>query len=68
VIEDRRLPCRSVVAGVTSLGKPACDVVRVRGVLKILQVTRHASGARQVVIVVTVAIAALPWRNFVGAS
>lgn len=68
MIERRRLPRRSVVAGVAGLGKSAGDVVRVRGVLKILQVTRYASLASQVVVVVAVAIATLPGRDGVGAG
>jgi len=68
VIECRRLPCRSVVAGFAGLGKSACHMVRVRGVLEILQVTRHASPARQVVVVVGVAIATLPGWDSMGAG
>ena len=60
VIECRRLPGRGVVAGVASFRKSARDVVRVRGVLKILEMARYASARRQVVVVVGVAIAALP--------
>ena len=68
VIERGRLPGRSVMARVTGLCESTCDVVRVRGVLKILQVTRYASGARQIVVVVGVAIATLPRWNPVGAG
>jgi len=68
VIECRRLPCRSVVAGVAGLGKSAGDVVRVRCVLKIPQVTRHTVLARQVVVIVAMTIAALPGRDRVRAS
>jgi len=67
VIEGCRLPGRSVVAGLTGLGKSARDVIWVRGVLEILQVTRHASRTRQVVVAVQVAIATLPGRDGVGA-
>ena len=68
VIEGRRLPCRRVVARLAGLFKSARNVVRVRAVLKILQMTRYASRAWQVVVVVDVAIGALPRRDSVGAS
>lgn len=63
VIKRCRLPCRGIVAGLASLRESAGYVVRVGGVLEISQVTSHACGARQAVIVVDVAICALARRN-----
>ena len=63
VIESRRLPGCGGVAGFAGLRESAAHVVRVRGSLEILQVTRHASRAGQVVVVIDVAIGALPRRN-----
>ena len=68
VIERRRLPCRSVMARVTGLRESARDVVRVRGVLKILEMTRDAGRAGQAIIVVGVAVGTLPRRNRVRSS
>ena len=63
VIERRRLPGCGGVAGFASLRESPAHVVRVRGSLEIFQVTRHAGRAGQVVVVVDVAIGALPRRN-----
>ena len=63
VIESRRLPGCGGVAGFASLREPATHVIRVGGSLEILQVTRHAGRAGQVVVVVDVAIGTLPRRN-----
>ena len=63
VIERRRLPGCGGVAGFASLRESPAHMVRVRGSLEIFQVTRHAGRARQVVVVVDVAVAALPRRN-----
>ena len=51
------------MARVTGLRESARDVVRVRGVLKILEMTGDARDAGQVEIVVAVAIGTLPRRN-----
>ena len=67
VVKRRIEPGRRAVAGIASLGEVCRDVVRVRRALIILQVARHAGRARQVVIVVDVAIDALPWRHRVHA-
>ena len=63
MIEARGLPCTGVVAHLASLCESARHVVWIRRTLEILQVARHAGCARQVVIVVHVAIGTLPWRN-----
>ena len=63
VIESRRLPSCGGVAGFASLREPATHVIRVGGSLEILQVTRHAGRAGQVVVVIDVAIGTLPRRN-----
>ena len=63
VIESRRLPGCGGVAGFASLCESTAHVIRVRGSLEIFQVTRHAGGAGQVVVVIDVAIGALPRRN-----
>ena len=68
VIEGRRLPRRSVVAGIAGLGESSCHMVWVSGVLKILEVAGDASRTRQVVVVIDVAIATLARRNGVGTS
>ena len=68
MIESRRLPGCGGVAGFASLGESPAHVIRVRGSLEILQVTRHAGRAGQVVVVVDVAICALPRRNGMRAS
>ena len=48
------------MALLTGLRKAGLHVVRVRGALIVLQVARHAGGHRDVVIVVDVAVDALP--------
>jgi len=51
------------VACFASLRKPAGDVIRIVRSLEILQMARHARIARQVVVVVDMAIRALPRRD-----
>ena len=63
MVKVRRLPCRSVVARFAGLREPALHVIRIRRVVEILQMARHAGRARQVVVVVGVAIRTLPRRN-----
>ena len=63
VVERRRLPGHRGVALLASLGKVGRDVVRIRSSLEILQVARYAGGAGQVVVIVDVAIHALPGRH-----
>ena len=63
MIECRRLPSRGVVTDFASLRKSAGDVVGIRRALEIFQVARHAGVARQVVIVVGVAIGTSARRN-----
>jgi len=68
MIERRRLPGRSVVAGVARLRESARDVTGVGRVLEIFQVARDAGGSGQVVVIVRVAIAALARRHGVRTS
>ena len=63
MIERSGLPGRSVVARLAGLRESAGHVVRVRRVLEILQVARHASIRGQVVVIVDVAIRAGPRRH-----
>ena len=63
VIESRIQPRSCAVALLAGLREIRRYVVRVRRSLKILQVARYAGGARQVVIVVDVAIRACSRRN-----
>ncbi len=63
VIEHRRLPGRGGMADLTSLGDLSLGVIRIARSLVILQVTRHASGTGEVVIVIGVTIGALAWRR-----
>ena len=63
MIESRRLPGCGGVAGFASLGESPAHVIRVRGSLEILQVTRHAGRAGQVVVVVDVTVRALARRH-----
>ena len=57
------LPGRGVVAGFAGLREPSGYVVRIRRVLEILQVARHAGRARNVVVVVDVTVGTRPRRN-----
>lgn len=68
MIKSCRLPRGCVVAGLAGLREAARHMVRIRGVLEIVQVTGYASRARQVVIVIDVAIAALARRNGMRSS
>ena len=63
VVKRCRLPCRGVVTGFTRLRKATGNVVRVRRTIEILQVTRDARDAGQVVVVIDVAIRALSRRH-----
>ena len=63
VIKARTRPGRGVVTLLASLRETALRVVRIRCALIVLQMARHTSRARQVVIVVDVAIDALTRRN-----
>ena len=68
VIKSCRLPSRSIVASVASLREASGHVIRVRRVVEILQVARDASGAGQVVVIVDMAVRALPRRHRVRAG
>ena len=63
VIELGRLPGARGMTRLTSLREAALHVVRIRGALEILEMTRDARGLRDVVIVVDVAVDAGPWRH-----
>jgi len=63
VVEGRIQPGSRVVTRSAGLREIRSCVIRIRRILVILQVTRHASGAVQVVVVVHVAIRALPRRH-----
>jgi len=64
VIEIRRLPGGCRVTGFASLREAALDVIWILGALVVLQVTGHAGGLRNVVVVVDMAIGALPrWHS-----
>ena len=65
VIKACRLPGSGVVARLASLRESAAHMVRIGRALEILQVTRHAGRAGQVVVVVDMAIDALSWRDSV---
>ena len=67
VVKRRRLPRGSVVARLAGLREPTLHMVGIRRVLEILQMARHASRRRDVVVVVYVTIRALPWRHGVHA-
>ena len=68
VVERRILPGTRVVARAASLREVRTHVVWVRRTLVILQVTRNASRVVQIVVVVHVAIGALPRRHGVHAG
>src|SRR5262249_55171875 len=59
VIESRRRPSGSAVAHLTLLRECPGDVIRIRRPLVVLQVTGHATGLGQVVVVIDVALRAL---------
>jgi len=63
VVESSIQPGSRVVALITALRKVRRHVVGIRGSLVILQVTAHAGRGGQVVVVVDVAVAALPRWN-----
>ena len=63
VIKCRRLPCQSVVANLAGPRESTGNVARVGRVLEICQVAGNTSRARQVVIVVGMAIGTLTWRH-----
>jgi len=63
VIEGRVQPRSRVVALITALREVRGYVIRICRSLVVLQVTRHAGRAGQVVVVVDVAIGALPRRR-----
>ena len=67
VIERRVRPRGRVVTLSASLGEVGRDVVRIHRALIILQVTAYASCAREIEVVVDVAVGALPGRNCVSA-
>ncbi len=67
MIEARGLPGRRVVAHLAGLRESPSHVIRIRCALKIFQVARDAGRARQVVIVIDMAIRTLPRRNGVRA-
>lgn len=68
VVERRIRPHRSVVAQFALLRESSRYVSRIRGVLEIIQMARNASGAAQAVIVVDMAIRALPRRHGMSTS
>ena len=63
MVEGRTQPAAGVVALLATLREIRRHVIRIRRTLEIFQVTRHAGGAGQVVIIVDVAVCTLPWRN-----
>ena len=68
VIELGRLPGAGRVACFTSLWEAALHMVRIVGVLEILQMARDARSLSQVVVIVDVAIGALARGNAVAAG
>lgn len=68
MIEGRRRPGSRGMALRAVRGEVSRDVVGVRRALEIFQVTANARCAREVVIVVRVAVDALPWRHGVPAG
>jgi len=67
VIEVRRRPGHRGVARLACLRESLLRVVRIIGVLKILQMAGDAGGLGQGVVIVDVAIGARTWRHSVGA-
>ncbi len=67
VERGRRPPCRGV-ALLAGLREVRSDVVGVRSPLEILQVTRDTSRTGEVVVIVAVAVSALPRRHTVKAG
>lgn len=63
MVEGRVQPGTGVMALIATLREIRCNVIRVRRALVILEMTRDASGAGQVVVVIDVAIGALPRWN-----
>ncbi len=51
------------MAGFAGLCESAGHVIRITGALEILQVTGYARRAREVVVIIDVAITTLPWRH-----
>jgi hypothetical protein len=63
VIEGRIEPGTRAVALIAGLGEVSGNVVRIRRALKVFQVAGYARRARQIVVVVEVAVGTLPRRN-----
>ena len=57
------LPSRRVVAHLARLRESLLGMVGIVGALVILQVTGYARRAREVVVIIDVAITTLPWRH-----
>lgn len=68
MVKRRWLPCRGVVAGLARLREPLRRVVRICSFVEIGEMTRHAGRRSQIVVVVHMAIRALPRRHHVGAG
>ena len=66
VIERSRRPRNRGVALLASLRKVCGDVIGIRRALKIFQMARDASGSREVVVIVAVAVGALSRRHHVA--
>src|SRR5581483_1850137 len=67
VIECRIGPQHRVVALLASLGEARLCVVGIGRALIILEMATHAGSGREIVVIVHVAIGALPWGHRVGA-